>query len=79
MVLYEIYREDDGNGITFVHMLYFGIDFRLVPYMSILLTISPILVEQPLTTLSLLPDTYIYKFLPNIYRNFQFDPFLNVI
>jgi hypothetical protein len=22
MVLYEIYREDGGNGITFVHMLY---------------------------------------------------------
>ena len=22
MVLYEIYSEDDGNGITFVHMLY---------------------------------------------------------
>jgi hypothetical protein len=22
MVLYEIYREDGGNGITFVHMMY---------------------------------------------------------
>ena len=22
MVIYEIYREDGGNGITFVHMLY---------------------------------------------------------
>jgi hypothetical protein len=22
VVLYEIYREDGGNGITFVHMLY---------------------------------------------------------
>jgi hypothetical protein len=22
MVLYEIYRKDGGNGITFVHMLY---------------------------------------------------------
>jgi len=23
MLLYEIYREDGGNGITFVHMLYY--------------------------------------------------------
>jgi hypothetical protein len=22
VVLYEIYREDGGNGITFVHMMY---------------------------------------------------------
>ena len=27
MVLYEIYREDGGNGITFVHMLYIKILF----------------------------------------------------
>jgi hypothetical protein len=25
MVLYEIYREDGGNGITFVHMLYINV------------------------------------------------------
>jgi hypothetical protein len=30
MVLYEIYREDGGNGITFVHMLYIT-DFSYFP------------------------------------------------
>jgi hypothetical protein len=29
MVLYEIYREDGGNGITFVHMLYTNIQCLL--------------------------------------------------
>ena len=34
MVLYEIYREDGGNGITFVHMLYNK--YRSSPLLAIL-------------------------------------------
>jgi len=33
MFLYEIYREDGGNGITFVHMLYY---INVVIYFSIM-------------------------------------------
>jgi hypothetical protein len=29
VVLYEIYREDGGNGITFVHMLYVKCSFNM--------------------------------------------------
>jgi hypothetical protein len=56
--LYEIYREDGGNGITFVHMLYY---IKVVIYFSIMELIFCLYYAAITLTLSVLSDSIFSK------------------
>jgi hypothetical protein len=58
MVLYEIYREDGGNGITFVHMLYY---IKVVIYFSIMELIFCLYYAAITLTFSVLSDSIFSK------------------
>ena len=58
MVSYEIYREDGGNGITFVHMLYY---IKVVIYFSIMELIFCLYYAAITLTFSVLSDSIFSK------------------